>query len=224
MYQHGKRTKRSKNPKVFVYTAFLFAAGLVIAAYILHKDLASRTEEKSPVPIITEIGQKKEDIILMNEGTFTFELPADWQKVNRVQNRVANYYEWRSTKKGGDDRLLRLHVDVMPPSYKVTRMLPLLPNGSGFTVGNVSGNCVNFATAAGGSERSDRNAPVEAKWEGVVFVCDPISANQTIGTGTQETGIAAKAGGHTYFFYFEDHNIRPDDSILINAVKSFSSR
>ena len=53
---------------------------------------------------------------------------------------------------------------------------------------------------------------------------DPISANQTIGTGTVQSGIAAKIGQHKYFFYYEDHNIRPDDKILQDALRSFVAR
>lgn len=207
---------------MFLYAAVVFGVSLIGAAFILQRDLASNTKEKSPVPIVTEVSVEKEDVIQINEPLFTMALPVDWKQSNRVQASYANYYEWRSTKQGANDRTLRLHIDIMPSSYKLTRMLPLMIDGSKFLTGNVSGNCLNFATDTG--ENRSSNAPVEAKWENVTFVCDPISANQTIGTGTAENGIAAKVGRHTYFFYYEDHNIRPDDQILISAVRSFVAR
>src|SRR5690606_5693027 len=119
---------------------------------------------------------------------------------------------------------LLLHIDVMPASYKITRIQPLVVSGNGFNLGNLSGHCISFAKDADAVRQSQGNAPVEAKWEDVLFMCDPIEANQTIGTGTAEGGIAAKIGKHKFFFYYEDHNIRPDDRILQNALRSFRAR
>lgn len=222
MYQLGKKTSRPKDRRVFLKTAFVFGVALIAAAWILHKDLTSTTDERTTVPIITEVAGAKDEVILINEPAFVMELPADWKQTNRVTENYANFYEWRSTKKGANDRRLQLHIDIMPKSYKLVRMQPLTASGNKFILGNISGNCMDFATKTG-EERSS-NAPVEAKWEGVRFICDPINANQTIGTGTVEGGITAKLGGHTFYFYFEDHNIRPDDKILQNALSSFRAK
>lgn len=220
MYQHGKRTARPKNPKVLLNVSFVLGIALVIIAAILHKDLSTDTKERTTVPIITEVSQQKGDVIEINEPLFTMQLPADWKQTNRVSEHYANFYEWHSTEPGGDDRRLLLHIDIMPPSYKVVRLLPLLINGNRLNHGNISDDCANFVTRSG----QDSNAPVEAKWENVTFICDPIEANQTVGTGTAEHGIGARIGNHKYFFYYEDHNIRPDDTILQNAIRSFQAR
>lgn len=224
MYQHGKRTKRVKNPKVMLQTALVLGAALIAVAFVLHRDLATSGDERSTVPIITEVTEEKEDTIKINEPLFTMELPSDWVLKNRFQHNNANYYEWAATKQGIDDRRLLLHIDVMPASYKITRMQPLVVSGNGFNLGNLSGHCISFAKDADAVRQSRGNAPVEAKWEDVLFMCDPIEANQTIGTGTAEGGIAAAIGKHSYFFYYEDHNIRPDDRILQNALRSFRAR
>lgn len=224
MYQHGKRTRRPKNRKVILHAAVVLGAALIGVALILQRDLATSTQEKTTVPIVTEVGEEKQDVININEPLFTMELPADWVLTNRVQESYANYYEWRSTKQGGDDRRLLLHIDIMPPSYKLTRLQPLTVNGNGFTLGNISGHCIEFAKDVDNVRRAQSNAPVEVKWENVFFICDPIEANQTVGTGTAEGGIAAKIGRHSYFFYWEDHNIRPDDKILQDALRSFRAR
>lgn len=229
MYQHGKRSRRQKNPRVYLQAAALLGVSLIGVAWILHRDLNIDSQEKTAVPIITEVLGAEEDTITINEPLFTLALPADWKQTNRVQNHVSNFYEWHSTKRGGDDRLLRLHIDTMPPSYKIVRMQPLYVNGRGFRLGNLSDNCMNFAKDAGTRQRAQGNAPVEAKWENVTFMCDPINANQTVGTGMFESGIAATLVGsdgrpHSFFFYWEDHNIRPDDKIFQNILKSFQIR
>lgn len=224
MYQHGKRTKQPRGAAVFLATLGIIGVVVLVAWYIVHKDIAGSSGPKTQVPIITEIGEDKKDVIQINEPLFTFELPADWKQTNRVQSQAANFYEWRSTKAGADDRRLLLHIDTMPQSYKIVRMQPITPNGGKFILGNLSDECINFAKDAGNEQRAQGNAPVEAKWENVSFMCDPINANQTIGTGTVEGGIAAKLGSHNYFFYFEDHNIHPDSKILSDALKSFVAR
>lgn len=223
MYQHGKKPRRKTNPKVYLQAAVLLGISLIVAAWILHKDLATSTEKKTTVPIVTEIGETKKDVITVSEPLFTLELPSDWKQERRVQSKVANYYEWRSTKPGANDRRLFLHIDTMPQSYKITKLQPLSPNGNKFILGNLSDTCVNFVSIPISS-----NAPVQARWENVTFMCDPIINNQTIGTGSEAGGIATSLSGssgtHQYFFYFEDHNIRPDDTILVNVLKSFQAR
>ncbi len=222
MYQHGKKPKRKSNPKVFLHASVLLGLSLIAVAFILHKDLSTGTDKKTTVPIVTEVKENDSNKILINEPLFSLELPDDWAQTNRVQTRAANYYEWHSSKKGGNERRLLLHIDTLPQSYKITRLQPIRPNDKKLQLGNLSGNCIDFA------QKSNGNAPVEAKWENILFICDPIEANQTIGTGTEGSGIATKmtgsAGTHSFFFYYEDHNIRPDDSILVGALKSFSVR
>lgn len=222
MYQHGKRTKRKSSPKVWVHASFILGLSLVIGAYLLQKDMASGgTKEKTTEAIVTEISEDGGSKLKVDGKFFSMDLPSDWKQTNRVQEPYANFYEWKGTKKGGDDRTLRLHIDILPKDYKIVRMQPLTPNGNSFMLGNVSGNCVDYAKDAPGGAN---NTPVEAKWEGVTFTCDPIVNNQSIGTGSVEGGIGSSLGGHTYFFYYEDHNIRPDDKILIDALRSFTTK
>lgn len=221
MYQHGKRTKRKSGPRVFLQMAFILGLSFVVGAVLLKNDMASNNQEKTTVPILTEVAGAKDDTIEINEPLFTIRLPKDWVQSNRVQANKANYYEWKSTKQGGDDRLLRLHVDVMPESYKVARLLPVSSSSGGkLSVGNISGNCTDYAK----DYSAGSNATILAKWENVVFNCDPISANQTIGTGTVDNGIAISVNNHSYFFYYQDHNVRIDDKMFVDIVKSFSAK
>lgn len=229
MYQHGKRSKTKQNPKIFLKAAVFLGICIVIAALVLHKDLTTQTDEKSSVPILTEISATKAATITIDEPLFTLELPEDWEQTNRVTSHAANYYEWKSGAEKKDDRLLRLHIDTMPVNYKIVKLQPLYKDKKGFRLGILSEQCTNFAKGAVEQQRAQGNDPVEAKWENITFVCDPIAINQTIGTGTAEDGIGAKLSGsdgqtHRYFFYFEDHNIRPDDKMFQEILRSFSVR
>lgn len=223
MYQHGKKTKRKSNPKVFLNVAFVFGISLIIVAFILQKDIVNEEGQRTTVPILTEVTESLGEVVEVNEPSFSMKLPKDWVKSNRVQTDVANYYEWKSTKKGANDRILRLHMDIMPPNYKIVRLFPITPNGNMLSLGNLSVNCIDFAKDAEAQIKAQGNAPVEAKWENVTFACDPISANQTIGTGTEGSGISTKIGSHSYFFFFEDSNVYPDDNILPAVLKSFEA-
>lgn len=222
MYQHGRRTRKAKDKRVFLKTAFVFGVALIGAAWILHNDITNSTDERTTVPIITDVAGAKDETIKVNEPLFYLELPSDWKLARRVNKSYANFYEWESTKKAGNDRRLQLHIDIMPKSYKLVKMQPLIIGDGKFIPGTTSGNCIDFVPESVSSRSG--NKPIEAKWEGIKFICDPTSANQTIGTGTVEGGIAAKLGGHSYHFYYQDHNIRPDDSILREIISSFRAK
>jgi hypothetical protein len=226
MYQHGKRVNRPHNYKIFLATLAIIGVVVLGAWFMIHKDIASTTGPKSNVPIISNVDSSSgTETIKIDEDYFTFELPKDWKLTGETHENYANFYTWTATKQGVNDRKLTLHVDIMPQAYKVVKLLPLTPNGSNFLLGTISDDCVNFS---GSAQQRQSNAEFQAKWQDVIFVCDPISANQTIGTGSKTTGIGVpltgSRGTHTYFFYFEDHNIHPDSTILRDALLSFKVR
>lgn len=203
--------------------AVVLGVAVVVGALILQRDLYMGKQAKTSSELVTNISDAPKDVIEVDEPQFYLELPSDWKFVRHNNSGVVNYYEWQSTKTGESDRRLFLHVNKMPPSYKIVKIVPLEVNGEGFTPGNVSPNCITFAKEKG-REDGTNNAEVEAKWEQVRFICDPVSANQTIGTGTEADGVAAKIGNQRFFFYFEDHNVRPNDQIFINIIKSFRAK
>lgn len=225
MYQHGKRTSRPKDKKIVLKASIIIGAALIVAAWLLQKDLNLSDTSQPDKAIITEVKENAEETIKIDEPLFSMNLPADWELKMRVNEHYRNSYEWRATKEGANDRTLILFIDIMPEgdSSKVTRLLPLTVDGNKFILGNISEHCINFATEAGPGQPSS-NAPVEAKWENVIFVCDPIEANQTIGTGTEGSGIASRMGEHKFHFYWRDHNVRPDDRMFRNIVSSFVAK
>lgn len=228
MYQHGKRTKQPRNTAVLLATSIVLGVVVLVVWYIIHRDVANTTSPKTNVPIVTEVGTNDGSTIVVNEDLFKMELPSDWKLAERKTEDYANYFMWAATKQGGDDRKLTLHIDILPQNYKLVKMWPLSPNGSKFSLGNLSDDCINFAGDANAGPQAQGNEPVAAKWENVSFVCDPIINNQTIGTGTPGGSIGTKLSGsggpHTYFFYYEDYNIYPDDSILRLVLSSFQTK
>lgn len=217
MYQHGKRTKPPFSFRILLGVAAIVGMTLIVTAVILSKDLGNRTTPVTGAEIVTEIGEDGSDKIKIDEPLFYMELPVDWKLQERRNDENINFYAWVSTRQGGADRKLTLYIDRLPQNHKLVRLLPLTSSNDRFILGNVSDDCANFVNVKG-------TEPVEAKWENVAFMCDPIINNQTIGTGTEQGGIAANLKGHKYFFFYEDHNIYPEDSILIQALKSFRAR
>lgn len=224
MYQHGKRTRRPRNITLFFVTVALISLTVIVSWLIVRKDIASTTAPKTTVPITTEIGADDQVLQKIDEALFSLDLPTDWKLQERRTESYANYYAWVSTKKGANDRRLTLHVNIMPPIYKLVRLQPLTVDGNKFILGNISDECINFAGGANRSVAVEGTAPFDAKWENIVFVCDPISANQTIGTATAVDGIAAKVGNNKFFFYYEDRNSKPDSSILRGIILSFRGK
>ncbi|MDQ3064654.1 MAG: hypothetical protein M3Q36_00055 [bacterium] len=228
LYQHGKRTRNPKNPKIFLSIAIVTGVTIVVAAFILSKDIGNSTAPKTNVPIVTNVGEDEESKLQINEKLFIFSLPSDWKLQSKVNDENTHHYVWVSTKKGASDRKLTLYVDTMPAEPKIVRLQPVSPSKNKLILGNISGECLSFAGSTNSSNRSQATAPFKAKWENITFLCDPIQANQTIGTGSTEGGtgvpLTAGQGRHSYFFFYQDHNTRPDDRILVDALKSFEAK
>lgn len=225
MYQHGKKVRRPHSAKVFLATIAIIGVVVLLVWLIIHRDVSNSTGPKSNVPIITDLQENNDATITIDEDLFTMKLPKDWRLVEHKQSQEINAYIWVATKEDQDDRRLTLHVDIMPKIYKLVKLQPLIPNGDNVLLGNLSDDCVNFAGGAGAAQRKQGNEPFEAKWENVIFTCDPIINNQTIGTGTAGSGIATTLSGskgtHKFFFFYEDYNIHPNDSIFTKALQSF---
>lgn len=224
MYQHGKKSHKPKNPRVMLYVALVLGITLIVVAIILRKDLDTSTKEKTTDPIITEVSQDAGNTLTIDEPLFTLKLPSDWVLKDRKNDHIANWYIWRSTRSDAPDRTLKLYIDLLPETHKLVRMQPLYVEGNKFRLGILSGECMYFAKDADNERGTGDNSPVEAKWENVTFMCDPINANQTIGTGTEEGGIGAKVGKHTFHFFYEDHDVRADDNIFQATLRSFEAK
>ena len=94
--------------------------------------------------------------------------------------------------------------------------------------GSPSDECRTFTGAPSQSNQAN-SQNWTAKWREVEFICDMSPVENTTGTASAQEGynitLTNQDGStHKYFFMFIDHNIHPDNSALVEAVKSFETR
>lgn len=160
---------------------------------------------------------------------FTIELPEGWEllgKQNPFYDQV--YYEFQSKIKDYENRWLRVYVDVIPDDYIINKLLPIVVQGNKVDPGTISGDCKTFKGAPKPGSGQTTYQTWKATWEDITFICDMVSAQNKIGTATAVDGYAVPINGptkglHKYFFVYIDHNIRPDTSIMVNALESFEA-
>lgn len=224
MYRHNIRVRRHRR----VFTALYICLGVIAVSLLILGGLLlfggkgkNDTEATAPsaqvaVPVVPKITIK--------EAWFSFELPSDW-KQEAHETRPYNYWIWKSTAKGIDDKTLTLYVDGPPPSFAINQLLPLSRANSGFVLGNISANCNDFTVNVQAGLKAHQTMP--SRWENIDFICDvPNFVNQAIGTGSTDglnkiTMTGPTSGKHDYFFIYVDHNIHPESRYFTDAMNSF---
>jgi hypothetical protein len=160
---------------------------------------------------------------------FKITLPEGWESLGK-QRPYSNqeYYEYQSKVKDYENRWLRVYLDVFPPSYPLNRILPITVEGNKIKPGQMSDDCKTFEGApTTGSGQASSQSWV-ATWQDVKFTCNMASPINHTGTGSEDEGIGVtvtgvNSGARKYFFVYIDHNVRPQLSILTDAVKSFEA-
>lgn len=204
-----------------------FIAGFVI--------LDIRKIEPESVEGTSRIVKQAEDsspqVLRVDEPTYTLELPSDWKEVKRVNNSQENSITWESTQRNEDSRFLTVHVDKLPLTKPVNRLMPVEANSNMLIPGDMSANCSTFTQ--GGTMNAieaQRLKETPAKWQGIDFICNlPQVVNNEIGTGSKDGVNAvvvegATKGKHTYFFLFTDHSVQPNYSIFREIIRSFKAK
>ncbi|MEZ6331378.1 MAG: hypothetical protein R3B12_05270 [Candidatus Saccharimonadales bacterium] len=160
---------------------------------------------------------------------FKISLPEGWV-LNGKQNPYYNqvYYEFQSKVKDYENRWLKAYVDVIPQEYALNKLLPITVEGNRIQPGVMSEDCKSFTGAPKPGAGQTSAQTWKATWQDVTFVCDMATQQNHIGTANATNGynvpiVGPTKGKHTYFFVYIDHNIRPDTTILKNALKSFEA-
>jgi hypothetical protein len=228
-YKFGHRPARRRRTRFLITLAITIVIVGVIAAVVW---LDIRDNDAAPVEgashEVAQLLDEDNNVVKVDEPTFTMELPVDWKQTEHVSNSQENSVTWQATKAHEDNRYMTIYVDVIPKAKAVTRMLPLSAQGNGLVVGEASNNCSTFTKHGDGTGRQDQDEP--AKWQGLNFICDlGRSIDNEIGTGSTEgvntISIAGPAKGkHSYFFVYTDHNIQPNTNIFYDALKSFKAK
>lgn len=232
-YKYGRRPGRRRRTRIAIVLLISFSIIGAIGS-LVYLDITRNNKDKvvtGPGRTVAQSVDSNQDVLRIDEPTFTMELPGDWKQISRKTTATENSITWQGTKKGEDNRKLTLYIDVIPVTLAVNKLLPVTATGNGISYGDVSDNCATFTqkgTLDTGKAVENRDSP--AKYKQVDFVCDlaQVVQNKT-GTGSTDgvnivnvTGVTK--GKHKYFFLFNDQNIQPNLTILTNALKSFKAK
>lgn len=227
MYTVNKTRSRKKLLAQFVLAFVIF---IVLAAILFWFFVIKNTDESSANFVRSggTIAVVAPATIDISTDEFTVTLPEGWAllgKMNPYYNQV--YYEFQSQVKDYENRWLRVYVDIYPEDFALNRLLPVAAKDNGLVPGTISSDCKTFQGAPKPGTGQVTSQTWTAVWEGVTFTCNMVSPVNNIGTGSVKDGygvpVTGTKGTHEYFFVYIDHNVRPDASILTDAVKSFEA-
>lgn len=225
---YSRYYNRSKLQLGFVlFSVVAFVAVSVAGGMFIYYDL--RLNQPEPVEgqertVSQALGNT--DTKFVDEPNFSFELPGDWRKIDRVRTDRENSITWQATLRNEDNRYLTLHINTIPDDA-VVRLLPVVVDGSRMQRGQLSGNCSSFT----GLQKQSSNRAL-ARWENVDFLCDTSNRVNTNIIGTGQEGqpqntieiTGESSGTNQYFFLYRDQNTRPNFDIFYSAVNSFRAK
>lgn len=228
------RVKKPHHYKVLGIFLAIFIVMAIIGGFIFADIKRSSGPEvvEGPGKSVSQVLSDSIQKLTIDESTFYMELPGDWKEITRVNNKVENSISWRSTKKGEENRILTLYIDLAPPNKPLNRLLPVKAEGGRMIItGDISENCASFT--GGGTfdvSKAIHLPPSPAKWQKVDFLCNlPRVTDNEVGTGSTDglntTFVTGKIKGkHNYFFVYADRNIQAKNGILIDAIESFKAK
>lgn len=213
--------------KIIIITVIIIAIVLGILWYIFYKNTGTSITSFDKLG-----GQKKVQEPPTKEFTvdeFKITLPEAWQLVGKQKPYYnEEYYLFQSTELNKENRWLHVYVNVIPEQYAINKLLPIKSSANKLTAGEMSTDCKNFNGAPNAQNSTDGAQTWPTKWQDVNFICDLSGVSNQVGTGSVPNGYATsvvgeKSGANNYFFVYIDQNIKPDYSILKNAVNSFTA-
>lgn len=222
-------TTKNKRKKLILYiltiVVIIVCSIFAVWYFVLRQDELSSASFNKTGGTVSVVAPKTANF---TTDEFTLTLPEGWVldgKLNPTANEV--YYYFRSTVKDYDNRFLKIYVDVYPTEYGLDKLLPITPNGNQIVPGYVSEGCSSFSGAPVAGTEQKNVQTWTANYQGIEFTCNMKGYQNQTGTGNAEFGygvpITGSKGTHKYFFVYTDLNIRPDNSLLSDAVKSFKA-
>jgi hypothetical protein len=229
MYRAQRRvTNRKKSTPIFLVLSVLVIFGIVY--FFIQRDVTNSTKIKANDQAINGYynGGTSSGHLTVDEPTFGLTLPDDWKEIAREGKPNPTSIQWRSTKKGGESRDLKIYIDKIPETLAVNKVLPITIVGNKITVGDVSDNCINFNTVKYNPKSTTKvveQAP--GVWQNANFICDLGNyVRNVVGTavvgGNYKATFKTKAGKDVSFlFVYTDHTTTPDYQILTDTLTSF---
>lgn len=203
----------------------------VIAGFLVLDIRRNKSPAVSSQSTVQQLLSESAQSITVNEPFFSFQLPSDWKEIGRKKTETENSISWQATKKNEENRYLTLHIDTIPASKPINRLMPVKAEGNGLSVGDVSEKCETF-TVGGTQNAQDAQKlkPAPAKLREVNFICNlPGIVDNEVGSGSPEginvVSLTGETSGiHKYFFVYTDRNIQPNYGIFVNALESFKAK
>ncbi len=233
-YKYGYKISRKRRPRKALLVIVLSTFILGIIGGVIYIDIKRRVSPtvEGDARVVSQVLSEAVLHYTIDEPLYTFELPGDWEEVERRNTRNENSITWQATREGHDNRMLTLYVDTIPSDKPLNRLLPIKAQGNGINYANVSDNCATFTDGGTLNTREAvKKRPSPAKWQEVNFICnlenvvDNVVGTGTVGSPVNTTSIRGVSGGeHTYFFVYIDRNIQPNYSILYEALASFRAK
>ncbi len=157
----------------------------------------------------------------INEQLFSVVLPASWKTASNPGSPYT-IYSWQGS--GADaDRRIDIYIDNVPVSFAVNRLQPVQVNTDQLQpLGSVSDNCTTFTTP---TTQSAQTGTIEAKWNGIDFLCDTGNYERdvvAIGADTATITLTGpKTGSHKILLVYTDDSAQPDYTIFSSIIQSF---
>lgn len=227
MYTANKRQRSYKAFLRFTIFVLPLIAGLMLLSwYVFIRDnqTVSSNFSKEGAQVVVAKPAVKE----FRNKYFKISLRTTWEsngRLNPFSDQV--YYEFQDKAKDSTNRWLRVYVDTFPRDFPLNRLMPITVIDNQIVPGVASEDCTSFTGAPQSNTETKTIADTwMAKWQGITFVCAMTKPLNYLGTASVEEGLASTFinidnSKHKYFFLYIDHNVRPDDTNLVDALKSF---
>jgi len=226
MYRLGER-KHSRR-RMYAWLSGLLMVlviGSAIGIRMLHADTVIGN---TPKVVVRKISYDTPKVSVFEGATFKITLPSDW-KAMPVNDMPTPTYTWHGVSKDDAQRWIDIYVDNGGlAEFSVNRVISVEPNGITLTLtSDVSDNCTGFT---GGVSVGPGQSHVQAKWQGVPFLCETGNYSRDVvgivsADGLNDVNITGPAKGlHRYMFVYTDNSNSPDYKIFTDALRSFMAK
>lgn len=225
MYRLGERKHVRRRMYIWLGGLLgLLAVGAIIGVRMLHADTVIGN---TPNVVTRTISYDAPKVQVFEGKTFQITLPSTW-KAMPVDDTPIPTYTWHGTGTADNARWLDVYVDVSLADFSLNRVISVESNGPGLSVtSDTSDNCTSFT---GGTSAGPTQTHVQAKWQGVPFLCETGNYSRDVvgivsGDGLNDVTVTGPLSGvHHYMFVYTDNSASPDYKIFSEALKSFMAK
>jgi len=225
MYRIGHKKRNIKHHFYVLFSFVLLSAGFGIGLFwFINRHTAPTTIQQTKANSEVFDPSHTNNPLKISTETYFMQLPSDWKQIAVNKDSRYNSIEWQQ-QSGAKNRWLILYTDKLPKDIAFNRIIPVTIKDNEITLETVSDNCYGFTPKV-----SDANLKTPSKWQGANFLCDLSNyTDNVIGVSDKSTGTTLHftgktKGEHTYMFVYTDRGIPEDQSPIITALRSLSTK